>query len=136
MNVEVHDPLSSAVLPPNVFDRNCPSRRLLSTVSGKWSLLVIDALGDGPMRTGALKRRIDGISQKMLTETLRDLENLNLVNRHSKDTIPPHVEYGLTDLGLALCELVCRIDRWVEQNFDELTCASSGRGPAAARVPG
>lgn len=109
-------------LPPNVFDRNCPSRRLLATVSGKWSLLVIDALAGGPLRTGALRRKVDGISQKMLTETLRELETLNLIDRRAHLTIPPHVEYGLTALGQSLCDLVCRIDRWVELNFDGMIC--------------
>lgn len=126
MNADAHLLLPPTPLPPNVFDRNCPSRRLLETVSGKWSLLVIDALGQGPLRTGALRRRVDGISQKMLTETLRELEALNLIDRRALDSIPPHVEYRLTGLGQSLCELVCRIDRWVERNFEALTCAQGG----------
>jgi len=106
----------------NVFDRNCPSRLILAALADKWSLLTIDALSSGPIRTGELRRRIDGISQKMLTETLRKLEGMGLVHRKARQTIPPHVEYSLTEQGRELCKLVNRIDRWVEEHLSEMTC--------------
>ncbi|HIP77804.1 MAG TPA: transcriptional regulator [Kiloniellaceae bacterium] len=105
---------------PNVFDQTCPARFLLGRIAGKWSLLVIDALHDGPIRNGALMRRIEGISQKMLTQTLRELEDLKLLSRQDRKTVPPHVEYELTPLGRELQTMVCALDRWVEQNMFEL----------------
>ena len=101
----------------NVFNRTCPARFLLGQISGKWSMLVIDALRDGPVRNGALMRQVDGISQKMLTQTLRELEEMQLVERHDMQTVPPHVEYQLTPMGRELRELVCALDRWIETNM-------------------
>ncbi|MDJ0947739.1 MAG: helix-turn-helix domain-containing protein [Alphaproteobacteria bacterium] len=105
---------------PNVFRQTCPARFLLGRVAGKWSMLVIDALQDGPTRNGALMRRIEGISQKMLTQTLRELEDLQLLSRQDMKTVPPHVEYELTPLGRELHTMVCAMDRWIEQNMFEL----------------
>ncbi|WP_419902176.1 winged helix-turn-helix transcriptional regulator [Kiloniella sp.] len=104
----------------NVFHQNCPARYLLNKVAGKWSLLIIDALKKENLRNGALMRRVGGISQKMLTQTLRELEEIKIVQRHDMETIPPHVEYSLTDLGVSLQEKVCAMDRWIEENMLEL----------------
>lgn len=104
----------------NVFNAKCPARYLLSTLTGKWNLLVVDALSEGRWRNGELIRKIDGISQKMLTQTLRGLEDLNLVKRMDMGTIPPHVEYELTPMGKELREKICSFDRWVEENMLEL----------------
>ena len=108
---------SSVSLPADVFAVSCPSRLVLSRLAGKWPLLVIDALGGGAMRNGALLRRITGVSQKMLTETLRELEELDLVERTVLDKVPPHVEYRLTPLGESLSSVVAQLDRWVEQHL-------------------
>jgi len=105
---------------PNVFNSKCPARYLLGTLTGKWNVLVIDALSEGRWRNGELLRKVDGISQKMLTQTLRSLEDLNIVNRMDMGTIPPHVEYELTSIGRELKEKICSFDRWVEQNMFEL----------------
>jgi len=104
----------------NVFHKTCPARFLLDKIAGKWSLLIIDALQKGPVRNGELKRRIEGISQKMLTQTLRELDDMQLISRQDMKTIPPHVEYRLTALGERLCEKICALDRWVEDNMLEL----------------
>jgi len=104
---------------PNVFHEDCPARYLLSIVSDKWSLLIIDALGNRAMRNGELMKVIGGVSQKMLTQTLRKLETIKLINRHDMETVPPHVEYELSNLGLSLREKVCALDRWVEENMME-----------------
>lgn len=104
----------------NVFVEGCPSRMVLGRIAGKWSLLVIDALGKGVMRNGELIRRIEGISQKMLTETLRDLEGMNLVERTAFDTLPPRVEYRLSPLGQSLCGVISQVDRWVESHLVDL----------------
>lgn len=95
----------------------CPSRAIFAEIADKWSLLVIDALADGPVRNGALMRRIDGISQKMLTATLGKLAGLRLVERHSRATVPPYVDYRLTPLGQSLRLCIVPLDRWVEDHW-------------------
>jgi len=105
-------PADKRKLKANVFHDTCPARYLLAQISGKWSFLLIDVLADKNMRNGELIRAIEGISQKMLTQTLRELEAIKLVNRIDMKTVPPHVEYQLTELGLSLREKICAIDRW------------------------
>src|SRR4029079_19127894 len=87
---------------PDVFNANCDSREVLDLIADRWSMLVIYALSNQVRRHGDLKRRIGGISQKMLTQTLRLLERDGLVRRSVYDVVPPHVEYALTTLGTAL----------------------------------
>ena len=110
-------PGDKAEIVPNVFRKQCPARYLLDKVSGKWSMLIIDALSNRRLRNGELKRLIEGISQKMLTQTLRGLEEIRIVNRIDMQTIPPHVEYELSELGYELHEKVCAMDRWIEENM-------------------
>ncbi len=105
---------------PNVFNDTCPARYLLNILSGKWNLLVIDALANGRWRNGELLRKLQGISQKMLTQTLRELEQMNLVTREDMGTVPPHVEYQLTELGKDLRKKICGFDRWIEDNMFSL----------------
>ncbi|GAB1257513.1 winged helix-turn-helix transcriptional regulator [Aurantivibrio plasticivorans] len=113
-------PKDHAKAEPNVFNAKCPARGLLSFLAGKWHLLVIDALAKKRWRNGELLRKIDGISQKMLTQTLRELEDMNLVLRVDMGTVPPHVEYELTALGQDLRKKICSLDRWIENNMFEL----------------
>lgn len=113
-------PIDPSKATANVFNAKCPARFLLSTLTGKWNLLVVDALSQGRWRNGELLRKIDGISQKMLTQTLRGLEDLSLVERIDMGTVPPHVEYELTALGKELRKKICSFDRWVEKNMFEL----------------
>ena len=105
---------------PNVFRKACPARYLLQAISGKWSLLIIDLLGDQRLRNAEIMRMVEGISQRMLTLTLRELEALHLVRRHDMQSVPPHVEYELTDLGKDLHKAICSLDRWIEENMLEL----------------
>lgn len=107
----------------DVFAMACPSRAVLSELADKWSLLVIDALADGPVRNNALIRRVEGISQKMLTQTLTKLAALNLVERHSRPTVPPYVDYRLTALGQSLRAQIAPVDRWVEDNWHRMRSA-------------
>ena len=72
------------------------------------------------MRNGELIRQVDGVSQKMLTQTLRELEELGIVNRYDMQTVPPHVEYELSELGKSLRKKVDGLDRWVEKNMFEM----------------
>ena len=83
----------------DVFARNCTSRETMEHATGRWGTLSLVALLDGTTRFNALRRRVDGISEKMLSQTLQALERDGLVLREARPTIPPHVEYSLTPLG-------------------------------------
>ena len=111
-------------LPPNVLARKCASRRYLALVASKWSLLVINALDDGPARNGSLLRKVEGISQKMLTQTLRDLQTTGIVKRHDHGTVPPHVTYELTPLGRSMRKEVRSLVVWVETHVPELAATT------------
>ncbi len=113
-------PNDESQIKPDVFREKCPARYLLNRISGKWSLLIIDILNSRNLRNGALMRLVEGISQKMLTQTLRELEEIKLIKRHDMKTVPPHVEYELTELGKSLREKVCAMDRWIEKNMLEI----------------
>ncbi|HVE83576.1 MAG TPA: helix-turn-helix domain-containing protein [Myxococcales bacterium] len=102
---------------PDVFDANCPSRRCLELISDKWAVLVIWALEDGTHRFGDLRRRIRGVSQKMLTQTLRSLERAHLVDRTVYAEVPPRVEYKLTTLGEGLVAPLGMMCEWAEKYF-------------------
>ena len=102
-----------------------PARYLLNKISGKWSILIIDALNDKSLRNGELMRLVEGVSQKMLTQTLRELEEIKLVRRHDMKTVPPHVEYELTERGKSLREKVCAMDRWIEENMLEIISSNN-----------
>ena len=83
----------------DVFARDCPSRTIIDHVASKWGTLALVALAESPYRFNALRRRVDGISEKMLSQTLHTLERDGMVIRDVQSTIPPHVEYSLTALG-------------------------------------
>lgn len=93
-----------------------PVSELLSRIGDKWTVLVVSLLGDGPMRFSALRRKIDGISQKMLTATLRSLERDGFVTRTVFPTIPPRVDYALTGLGRDLLVPVGALADWARKN--------------------
>jgi DNA-binding HxlR family transcriptional regulator len=116
---------------PNVFDQNCESRQTLDRVADKWSALVVYALVDGPRRHGELRRVIDGISQKMLTQTLRSMERDGLVVRRVIDRVPPHVEYGLTVLGQTLTEPLVAICRWSMDHLPDVQRARTAYDSSA-----
>lgn len=109
--------------PPSVYDAACSARDALELIASKWTMLILPALAERPMRNGALMRKIDGISQKMLTQTLRDLERNGLVIREDHQTVPPHVEYRLSALGESLSLALAALDRWAEANFPALDLA-------------
>jgi DNA-binding HxlR family transcriptional regulator len=83
----------------DVFAQDCPSRHAMEHVTSRWGLLALLALRDGPARFNALRRRVDGVSEKMLAQTLHALERDGFVYRHAQPVIPPRVDYSLTPLG-------------------------------------
>jgi DNA-binding HxlR family transcriptional regulator len=113
---------------PNVLDQNCESRQALDRIADKWTCLIVYALLDGPRRHRDLLRAVEGISQKMLTQTLRSLEGDGLVERTVITTIPPHVEYALTPLGLTLGEPLAAICHWAMDHLPELQAARARSG--------
>lgn len=107
-------------VPTHSHESCVPVREVLNRVGDKWSLLVIMILSAEPVRFNALKRRIDGISQRMLTRTLQDLERCGLVTRTVEPSIPPKVEYALTALGKTLLEPVMGLIGWARQNYPNM----------------
>ena len=103
----------------DVFLRACPCRELLDLIANKWTALVIGALEGGPRRFGDLRRKLDGISQKMLTQTLRALERDGLVSR-TVIPMPLRVDYALTDLGGSLAVHLAGLRRWAEVHLDQV----------------
>ena len=104
----------------DVFSAACPSRAVLDRIADKWTSLVIFALREETMRYGALQRRIGGVSQKMLTQTLRSLEDDGLVERRVYPVVPPMVEYSLTPLGRTLVEPLSAVCQWAERHLPQL----------------
>ena len=106
---------------PNVFNVDCPSQGILQLIGSKWSMLILCTLRAGPRRTGELKRRLDGVSAKMLTQTLRELERHGIVEREDFAEVPPRVEYRLSALGRSLASLVVEIEQWVTTHYTRMT---------------
>jgi len=97
----------SFAFPEGVFTENCPTRHQLNRVMSKWSPLLLAALADGtPLRWSELRRKASGITEKMLAQTLRALEDDGFVHREARPVVPPHVEYSLTTEGEQLAQLV------------------------------
>jgi DNA-binding HxlR family transcriptional regulator len=94
------------------FTRGCPSRQVLDRIGDKWTLLIFGALSDGPLRYSQIKSKLDGVSQKMLTQTLRGLERDGLVQRTIYPQIPPRVEYELTEAGENLDAPMAQLREW------------------------
>jgi DNA-binding HxlR family transcriptional regulator len=105
----------------NPFNASCPSQDILALIGGKWSMLLLCSLRAGPVRTGELARRAGGISQKMLTQTLRELTRHGIVCRKDHGEVPPRVEYSLTSLGRSLAALVVEIENWVTANYNRMS---------------
>ncbi len=104
----------------NVYDENCPSRTVLALISDKWTPLIVGSLESGPRRFTEIRREIGGISQKMLTQTLRDLEKNGIVQRTIYAEVPPRVEYCLTALGKSLMQPLAAIRSWAEAHIDQI----------------
>ncbi|MDO7218866.1 winged helix-turn-helix transcriptional regulator [Acinetobacter nosocomialis] len=103
-----------------VLRENCPQRRIHYVLNGKWTSMVLYSLSFGVMRTGQLERALPGISKKMLTQTLREVENFGLVRRDVFNVVPPKVEYSLTPLGEIFIEPLKTLYDWAAKNADAL----------------
>jgi DNA-binding HxlR family transcriptional regulator len=105
----------------NPYAQGCPSRDLLDRIGDKWTVLILGALAESrPRRFSELRRYIGGVSEKMLTQTLRGLERDGLVVRTVYPEVPPRVEYSLTTLGETLLEPIAALERWANQHMDDV----------------
>lgn len=118
----------------SVMNAHCLSRVVLSRIADKWTALIIHVLAGGTRRYAELQREIGGISQKMLTQTLRSLERDGLVTRKVHPVVPPRVDYTLTPLGRTLIEPLRAICRWSEKHLPQLE-ANRARAKRAALAP-
>jgi DNA-binding HxlR family transcriptional regulator len=110
----------------------CPARRTLELLSDKWTPLVLYVLSDGAHRFNELQRRCDGISRKMLTQTLRGLQRDGLVHRTVYPAVPPHTEYNLTHLGESLMTPLASLCAWGAVHLAQIDAARSSAAAAAA----
>ncbi|HVV43434.1 MAG TPA: helix-turn-helix domain-containing protein [Nitrobacter sp.] len=107
----------------NVYSARCPTRHILDRVGDKWAVLILLLLEDGPARFNSLRRAIDGISQKMLSQVLKSLERDGLVHRRVIPTVPVTVEYSITPLGQTLAKAVDPLRVWAERHLKDVTAA-------------
>ena len=114
----------------------CPARLVLDRIGGKWAMLIINSLAGGPLRFNALRARIGGISQKMLSQTLKSLEHDGLVTRTAVATVPVTVEYAVTPLGEGLSRIVGQLTDWAEDNLVPILRARErSAAPVAPSAP-
>ncbi|MGF7237558.1 MAG: winged helix-turn-helix transcriptional regulator [Frankia sp.] len=108
------------LFPGGYFPSACPSRTVIDHVTSKWGVLLLVALTDRTMRWGELRRCVQGISEKMLAQTLKTFEKDGLVRREARPVIPPHVEYSLTPRGDELVALLHPLLRWIAVNAEDI----------------
>lgn len=108
---------------PNVYAADCPTRHVLDLIGDRWTTLIIGRLEDGTKRFSELQRSVAGISQKMLSQTLRNMERDGLVKRTVYPEVPPRVEYHLTALGETLCGPITAIHNWAMEHIGEIQTA-------------
>lgn len=122
------------------YQENCPTRLVLDRIADKWVVLILGLLADGPQRFNQMRREIEGISQKVLSQCLKRLERDGLVTRTAHATVPVTVEYAITPLGRTLVQIVQGLTHWAEANIETVLVAqqtydgrlSGDLGPAAA----
>lgn len=112
--------LSDRMARGDVFATDCPSREVLKHITSTWGVLVLIALRTGTLRFSELRRKANGVSERMLAQTLQQLEGDGLVTRRSYPVVPPHVEYSLTDLGREAAERVEALSDWIEDRLPAL----------------
>ena len=112
--------LSEQLRDGNLFAAECPSREVLKHVTSRWGVLILVALRTGTHRFSDLRRKMGGVSEKMLAQSLQALEQDGFVNRVSRPVVPPHVEYSLTPLGEQISDKVAALADWIELNLPEV----------------
>lgn len=125
MTIDGH--LASQMLRGDTFDADCRSREVLVAITGKWSVLILVALGSGTMRFAELRRRVNGVSERMLAESLRQLARYHLIERRSFPVVPPHVEYTLTSLGHEAAGQLAHLTDWIEGNVTQMIADEPSR---------
>jgi DNA-binding HxlR family transcriptional regulator len=127
-----HDTPGALLLdrPADLFAKECPSRLVLQHVTSRWGVLVLVALLGGTHRFSELRRRVGGVSEKMLAQTLQWLESDGFVLRRSYPVVPPHVEYSLTPLGRDIGAHVQTLALWIESNLPAILEGRAARAPA------
>lgn len=118
----------------DIYDVTCPSRSVIQMLADKWTMLVIDTLSRGPLRFGELRRQVGGVTQKMLTQTLRVLERDGLVLREVYPSAPPSVEYSLTALGISITAITEQMCVWAENNMKPVLIARLDYDTRTARA--
>ena len=111
-----------------VLARDCPSREILNHVCSRWGVLVLVVLLDGMHRFSELRRKIGGVSEKMLSQTLQSLEQDGFIDRKALPVVPPHVEYRLTAMGKEVALQMDGLTTWIEENLPRILAAREGRG--------
>ncbi|WP_423924314.1 winged helix-turn-helix transcriptional regulator [Frigoribacterium sp. 2-23] len=104
----------------NPYSDDCPTRRVLDRIGDRWTVLIVGTLSHGPRRFSEIRRHVEGISQKMLTQTLRGLERDGLVTRTVFAEVPPRVEYALTEAGRTLCAPLKALEDWSIEHFGDV----------------
>jgi DNA-binding HxlR family transcriptional regulator len=117
-----------------ILARDCPSREILNHVCSRWGVLVLVVLLDGMHRFSELRRKIGGVSEKMLSQTLQSLEQDGFIDRKALPVVPPHVEYSLTPLGVEVAKQVDGLTTWIEQNLPRIMEARQAREAAVAQA--
>ena len=107
-------------LPANVLDPNCPSRVIFQRIGDKWASLVIQVLGDGPVRFSELRKMVSVVTPKVLTQTLRALERDGLITRTIHAQVPPRVDYELTSMGESLLQPLAMLREWAESHVPSI----------------
>jgi len=120
----------------DVMEDACPTRQVLARVADKWTMLIVLALGDGTLRFSQLRSRVRGVTQKMLTQSLRGLERDGMVSRRVYPTVPVTVEYSLTPLGRSLGDAVAVIRDWAYGHMTEIDAARLSYDKASAAEVG
>ncbi len=121
--------LASKMQRGELLDVNCPSREILKHMTSRWGVLVLIALAQGTHRFSELRRKVGGVSEKMLSQTLQWLEDDGLVVRKPFPVVPPHVEYSLSPLGEEAGEKIEALADWIELNMPRIVRARDGRTP-------
>lgn len=129
MTVSTEVSVLSQLRPAGVMAARCPSRIVLDHVTSRWGVLVLVALWERPRRWGELRRDVEGVSEKMLAQTLRTLERDGIVHREAASTIPPRVDYSLTARGREVAERLVPLVGWIVEHAEEILAEADA--PAA-----